>query len=93
MGKARTSKKRPGNKKSSRHQNRLQHRQAIDHAVILIDTVCLIAGSEDLIGDHSDEPTQRLRAAIASHNTTMLFGWLMEEALSFQGISNRVALG
>jgi hypothetical protein len=92
MGKARTTKKWPGNNKSSRHQNRLQHRQAIDHALILIDTVCLIAGSEDLIGDRNDEPTQQLRAAIANHDTALLFGWLME-ALSFQGISNGVALG
>ena len=60
--------------------------------MILIDTVCLIAGSEYLIGDRNDEPTRLLRAAIADHNTAFLFGWLME-TLSYQGISNRVALG
>lgn len=90
MGKARTSKKRPGNKNSSRHQNRLQHRQAIEHALILIDTVCLIAGSEDLIGDRNDEPTQRLRAAIADHDTAFLFERLLD-AFSMQGISNHAA--
>src|SRR5476649_2130231 len=90
MGKARTNEKRPGNNKSSRHQNRLQHRHAIDHALILIDTVCLIAGSEDLIGDRDDQPTQRLRAAIADHNTAFLFERLLD-AFSMQGISNHAA--
>ncbi len=92
MTKARTSEKRPGNKKNSRHQNRLQQRPARDHAAILIDTVCLIAGSEHLIGDRNDEPTQRLRAAIADHDTARIFETLME-AFSFQGISDAVARG
>ncbi len=90
MGKARTNEKRPGNEKSSRHQNRLPDRHAMDHAVVLVDTVCLIAGSEHLLGDRNDEPTQQLRAAIASHNTALLFDKLME-AFSFQGISDAAA--
>ena len=90
MTKARLTAKRPGNEKSSRHPNRLQHRQARDHALILIDTICLIAGSEDLIGDRRNEPTQQLRAAIANHDTALLFERLLE-AFSFQGISDAAA--
>ena len=30
--------------------------------MVLVDTVCLIAGSEHLIGDRDDERTQQLRA-------------------------------
>ena len=88
MTKARPNAKRPG--KSSRHPNRLQHRQAIDHALILIDTVCLIAGSEDLIGDRDDGRSQQVRVAIADHNTPLIFESLME-AFSFQGISDAAA--
>lgn len=88
MRKVRTKRRWSGQTKSSRHPNR----QALDHATILIDTVCLIAGSEDLIGDENDEPTQRLRAGIAGHNTALLFEVLME-AFSFQGISDAVARG
>ena len=90
MGKARTNRKRPGTKKSSRPQNRLQDRQAMDHATILIDTVCLFAGSEHLIGDRNDEPTRRLQVAIEGHDTALLFERLVE-AFSFQGISDAAA--
>ncbi len=92
MKPTRTNVRRTGSQKSPRHRSHSDPTDAIDHAVVLIDTVCLIAGSQDLIGDHNDEPTRRLRAAIASHDTALLFGWLME-ALSFQGISNGVAAG
>lgn len=85
-----TNRKWPGKTKSSRHLNRLQAGSALDHLVVLIDTVCLIAGSEHLIGDRSDEPTQRLRAAIAGHDTALLFERLLE-AVSMQGISDHVA--
>jgi hypothetical protein len=58
----------------------------MDHAVVLIDTVCLIAGSEHLIGDRSDEPTQLLQSAMENHDTAQLFERLLE-AFSMQGIS------
>ena len=90
MTKARTNEKRPGNEKSSRHSNRLPYRQAMDHAVVLVDTVCLIAGSEHLIGDPNDEPTRQLREAIAGHDTALLYERLVE-AFSFQGISDAAA--
>ncbi len=86
----RPAQKRPGKTRSSRHQNRPQHRQAIDHALTLMDAVCLIAGSGDLIGDRNDEPTQRLRAAITDHDTAFLFERLLD-AFSMQGISNHAA--
>ena len=89
MNKARPNAKRPGNK-SSRHPNSLQHRHAMDHALILIDTVCLIAGSEHLLGDRNDEQTRQLRAAIADHDTPFLFQRLVE-TFSFQGISDAAA--
>jgi hypothetical protein len=58
--------------------------------VVLVDTVCLIAGSEDLLGG-DDNKFQRLRSAIAEHDTPFLFGKLLE-AFSFQGISDQAAI-
>lgn len=62
---------------------------AIDHAVILIDTVCTLAGSEKLIGA-TDPERKRLQRAITTHDTPALFGYLME-AFSHQGVSDAAA--
>jgi hypothetical protein len=59
----------------------------MDHAFVLIDTVCLIAGSEHLLGRRDSETVQRLRTAIADHDTAALFEALLE-ACSYRGISD-----
>jgi hypothetical protein len=64
---------------------------AIDHAVRLIHAVCCLAGLPTLIEEVLAElATDRVRAAIRSHDTGPVFDWLMS-ALSYQGISDRVA--
>jgi hypothetical protein len=88
----RTNAKRSGHKTSTRSNSRRPTADALDHAVVLIDAVSLIAGSENLLGNSGDEQTRHLRAAIADHNTPLLFEALME-AFSFQGISDAVARG
>ena len=90
MKKARTNRKRSGQTKSSRHHNSLLLGAALDHAVVLIDTVCCLAGDEHLIGNQSDPEIKRLRLAIQEHETPFLFERLME-AFSLQGISDHAA--
>jgi hypothetical protein len=64
---------------------------AIDHAVRLIHHVCCLAGSATLIGeDRSENEGRRLRSAINRRDTPALYDWLIA-ALSYQGISDRVA--
>lgn len=90
MRAVRTNRKRPGKTKSSRYLNRLQAGSPLDHAVVLIDTVCFLAGDEHLIGDPSSPEVGRLRRAIADHDTPYLFERLMV-ACSMQGISDHAA--
>src|SRR4051812_46787479 len=90
MGKFRTDAKEFGRSKSSRHQTRLQLDAALDHAVVLIDTVCCLAGDEHLIGNQSSPEIKRLRRAIVEHDSGYLFG-AVAEAFSLQGISDAVA--
>src|SRR5262245_51535144 len=90
MAKARTNRKRPGRTKRSRHHTSLQFGAALDHAVVLIDTVCCLAGDEHLIGNQSSPEIKRLRRTIEDHDTPILFSLLME-AFSLQGISNHAA--
>jgi hypothetical protein len=90
MTKARTKPKRPGRTKSSRHHDSLQIGAALDHAVVLIDTICCLAGDEHLIGNESSPEIKRLRRAIAECDTPYLFEQLME-AFSLQGISDHAA--
>lgn len=92
MTKVRTNRKRPGKTKSSRHRTRTQANSALDHAVVLVDTVCFLAGDEHLIGNQSSPETKRLQRTIDDHDTPHLFERLME-AFSFQGISDAVARG
>jgi hypothetical protein len=86
----RTKKKWPGRNKSSRSRNSLRSDLALDHAVVLLDTVCCLAGDEQLIGNQSNPEITRLRRAIVDNDTPSLFEVLME-AFSFQGISDHAA--
>lgn len=90
MRKARTNRRWSGRNKSSRHHNSIRLDAALDHAVVLIDTVCCLAGDEQLIGNQSDPEIKRLRRAIDEHDTPYLFEQLME-AFSLQGISDHAA--
>jgi AMP-binding enzyme/AMP-binding enzyme C-terminal domain len=64
---------------------------AIEHAVRVIRSACYLAGSRDLVREiRANANGRKIRAAIASHDTPPLFDWLFE-ALSYQGIADRVA--
>jgi len=59
--------------------------------VRVIAYACYLAGSRNLIAKiRSDVCGPKIRTAIARHDTPALFDWLVE-ALSYQGISDRVA--
>ncbi|UGY25486.1 hypothetical protein HU675_0000615 [Bradyrhizobium septentrionale] len=58
----------------------------MDHAALLVDAVCRLAGAENLISAESN----RLRQAILNQDTPQLFEHLLE-AFSLQGISDRAA--
>lgn len=90
MKRTRTKSKRPGSQKSSRRDHKLRHRQAMDHALLLVDTVCFLAGAEHLIGNQENDEINRLRQAIATNDTQRLFNQLIE-AFSLQGISDHAA--
>jgi len=60
---------------------------ALDHAIHIIYWVCCLAGAADLLDELQGEG---LAAAIRRHDTAALFDWLTA-ALSYQGISDRVA--
>jgi hypothetical protein len=64
---------------------------ALDHAIGVIHRVCCLAGAANLIDEIRAELTaEGIIAAIQRHDTPVLFDWLMA-ALSYQGISDRVA--
>ena len=64
---------------------------ALDLAVGIIYRVCCLAGSASLIDDiRADLRAEGVPSAIRRHDTAILFDWLMA-ALSYQGISDRVA--
>src|SRR4051794_20201166 len=85
----RTITRRTGEKKSTRHHSHSAAVSAIDHAVVLIDTACVVAGAEDLTEFASDRQ-KRLRNAIAKHDTELIFDTLMT-TFSLQGISDHAA--
>ena len=63
------------------------------HARSLVRRVCAIAGQATCIDDLHDEMSNAaLVAAVANHDTAVIFDWLMR-ILSFQGISDAVADG
>jgi hypothetical protein len=64
---------------------------ALDHAVRGIHSVCCLAGSASLLDDiRAELRAEGVPSAIRRHDTAVLFDWLMA-ALSYQGISDRVA--
>jgi hypothetical protein len=81
--------RKPSSNRNTRSANLDANVPAIDHAVILIDTVCTLAGSEKLIGA-TDQERKRLQRAIETHDTPTLFGYLVD-AFSYQGISDAAA--
>ena len=62
---------------------------ALDHATRLVHRVCCLAGSGDFVANIRAN-NRSLRLAIQDHDTPALFDWLIE-ALSYRGISDRVA--
>jgi hypothetical protein len=66
---------------------------ALDHAVRVVHGVCCLAGSASLIDDlRAELRAEGVPAAIRRHDTATLFDWLVA-AVSYQGISDRVAFG
>src|SRR5262249_40835959 len=63
----------------------------LDHATRLVHRVCCLAGTTDFI-DEIRADNRAIRSAINQHDTPTLFDWLMV-GLSYQGVSDRVALG
>src|SRR5437762_13188734 len=68
-----------------------QEQHAIAYPVRLIRQVCWIAGSPTMVEDVQAEfKAAGLRAAVRRHDTAAIFDWLIE-AVSYQGIADRVA--
>jgi hypothetical protein len=66
-------------------------RGTLDHAVRVVHGVCCLAGSANLIDDlRAELRGEGVLAATRRHDTAVLFDWLIA-ALSYQGISDRVA--
>jgi hypothetical protein len=64
---------------------------ALAHVVRIVHSVCCLAGSASLIDDiRAELVAEGVPSAIRRHDTAVLFDWLMA-ALSYQGISDRVA--
>jgi hypothetical protein len=71
--------------------SRSRPRGALDHAVRVMHGVCCLAGSASLIDDlRAELRVEGVTSAIRRHNTATLFDWLIA-ALSYQGVSDRVA--
>jgi hypothetical protein len=77
--------------KSDTATSRSRQRGALDHAVWVVHGVCCLAGSTSLIDDlRAELRVEGVLSAIRRHDTGRLFDWLTA-ALSYQGISDRVA--
>jgi hypothetical protein len=64
---------------------------AIDHAVRVINRICCLAGSANLIDKiRTDLNVDGVRAAVRNRETAAVFDWLIA-ALSFQGIADQIA--
>jgi hypothetical protein len=70
-------------------QSQVLDRSALEHATRLIYRVCCLAEEPDLISEIRTD-NGAIRSAIKQRDTPALFNWLMT-ALSYQGISDRVA--
>lgn len=88
MGNARTSLRRL-RQSTSRPATRTTpvHSEPLDHALVLVDTICRLAGADNLIGPGAG----RLEQAILDRDTPYLFEHLVG-SFSLQGISDRAAL-
>jgi hypothetical protein len=80
-----------------RRSNRQKHPElhnrptAIDHAVRVINRVCCLAGSANLIDRiRVDLDADGVRAAMRNRDTAAVFDWLIA-SLSYQGISDQIA--
>jgi hypothetical protein len=63
------------------------------YAVRIVHATCCLAGSASYLADlRADLREHKVIRAVRDHDTPALFDWLME-ILSFQGISDAVALG
>ena len=72
---------------------RSRPRGALAHAVRVVHGVCCLAGSASLIDDiRAELRVEGIPSAIRRHDTGTLFDWLIA-AVSYQGISDRVASG
>jgi len=75
----------------ARTKNLPSSRSALNHSVQLVHQVCCIAGAHSLIDDiRSAGAPNTLGSSIERLDTPALFDWLID-ALSYQGISDRVA--
>lgn len=63
-----------------------------DYAVSLVHSVCCLAGDMQFLRRRASRGKQSLAAAVERHDTARLFDFLME-AMSYQGIADRVAYG
>jgi hypothetical protein len=61
-----------------------------DYAVNLVHSVCCLAGDPEFIVHRRTGGKNSLAACVERHDTARLFEWLVE-ALSYQGIANRIA--
>jgi hypothetical protein len=61
-----------------------------DYAVNLVHSVCCLAGDPEFFDHRRTGGKKSLSAAVERHDTPRLFDWLVE-ALSYQGIADRIA--
>jgi hypothetical protein len=86
-----TTLRHPQSSQQRRTKIREEKGSAINHAVRLIHAVCGIAGSPTLIDEiRAELRPDKVRAAICRRDTGPVFDWLMA-AVSYQGISDKVA--
>jgi hypothetical protein len=77
--------------KRQKHPKIHNETTAIDHAMRLIYRVCCLAGSASLIENiRADLHAEGVRAAMRKRDTAAVFDWLIS-ALSYQGISDKIA--
>jgi hypothetical protein len=62
----------------------------LDHAVRLIHRICQLAGPKTFLRGRASLGAEDVRAAIRNHDTAVLFDLLID-AVSYQGISDRIA--
>jgi hypothetical protein len=78
-------------RQSDRQDSASANATAMEYAVRIVHQVCCLAGSASLIDDlQSDLEGVDLRAIIGSGDNVALYDWLID-AVSYQGISDRVA--